>query len=265
LRTDLSPRRRRDRVRLRHVALDRPEIVRWAERRSAAHALDITAALRQVLAVHGAVLSRGRSDWPWVGGRVRHGRGGVWGSLPGRDEHPSARSCRRSASRRKRSAPARRGHRAGPRGVSASAAQRSMHRTATAAPVPTARRTTREGTLLVRCRLSSFRSKAAYASMPAVHILIGLLFIAFCTTAHAAGRAENRFGSIYIDGKKAGQIHYTIEYSETGDLETLKTSASLSILGVKLFNFDQNLHEEWRRGQLQQLRGRTDDDGTIYE
>jgi len=101
--------------------------------------------------------------------------------------------------------------------------------------------------------------------MPAVHIPIGLLFMAFCTTAQAAGRAENRFGSIYIDGKKAGQIHYTIEYSEAGDLETLKTSASLSILGVKLFNFDQNLHEDWRRGQLQQLRGRTDDDGTIYE
>src|SRR4051812_35362630 len=101
--------------------------------------------------------------------------------------------------------------------------------------------------------------------MSAVHIVIGFLFIAFSTAAHAAGRTENRFGSIYIDGKKAGQIHYTIGYSDTGDVETLKTRASLSILGVKVFNFEQSLHEEWRRGELQQLRGRTDDDGKIYE
>lgn len=101
--------------------------------------------------------------------------------------------------------------------------------------------------------------------MPAVHIVIGILLLASFTAAHAAGRAENRFGSIYIDGKKAGQIHYTIEYGDTGDVETLKTRASLSILGVKLFNFEQNLYEEWRRGELHQLRGRTDDDGKIYE
>ena len=89
----------------------------------------------------------------------------------------------------------------------------------------------------------------AYASMQAVHTVIGILLIASFATAHAAGRAENRFGSIYIDGKKAGQIHYTIEYGDTGDVETLKTRASLSILGAKLFNFEQNLHEEWRRGE----------------
>lgn len=102
-------------------------------------------------------------------------------------------------------------------------------------------------------------------SMPAARAVIALLFMAFCTAAHAAGRAENRFGSIYIDGKKAGQIHYTIEYGDAGDLETLRTRASLSILGVKLFNFEQNLHEDWRSGQLHQLSGRTDDDGTIYD
>jgi hypothetical protein len=101
--------------------------------------------------------------------------------------------------------------------------------------------------------------------MSAVHIVIGLLFIASSTATHAAGRTENRFGSIYIDGKKAGQIHYTIEYGDTGDIEALKTRASLSILGVKVFNFEQSLHEEWRRGELRQLHGRTDDDGKIYE
>jgi hypothetical protein len=89
--------------------------------------------------------------------------------------------------------------------------------------------------------------------------------VGLAAAAHAAGRAENRFGSIHIDGRKAGQIHYTIEYGEAGDVETLKTRASLSILGVKLFNFEQTLQEEWRRGELRTLRGRTDDDGKIYE
>jgi hypothetical protein len=101
--------------------------------------------------------------------------------------------------------------------------------------------------------------------MSHARIVMGLLLIASFTTAQAADRTENRFGSIYIDGKKAGQIHYTIEYGAAGDVETLRTRASLSILGMKVFSFDQSLHEEWRRGELHQLRGRTDDDGKIYE
>ncbi len=96
-------------------------------------------------------------------------------------------------------------------------------------------------------------------------LLIWIVLIGLASGAQAGGRSENRFGSIYIDDKKAGQIHYTIEYSEAGDVETLKTRASLSIFGVRMFNFEQNLHEAWRRGELHQLRGRTDDDGKIYE
>ncbi len=99
--------------------------------------------------------------------------------------------------------------------------------------------------------------------------LLQLLTLAAALTiasgADAAKRAENHFGSIYIDGKKAGQIHYTVEYDEGGAVETLKTRASLSILGIKLFNFEQNLHEAWRGGDLQTLKGRTDDDGKIYD
>lgn len=102
--------------------------------------------------------------------------------------------------------------------------------------------------------------------MPAASLVVrSLLLFACIGLAHAAERTENRFGSIFIDGKKAGQIHYTIEYGAGGDVETLRTRASLSILGMKVFNFEQNLHEEWRGGQLHRLRGRTDDDGKIYE
>lgn len=101
--------------------------------------------------------------------------------------------------------------------------------------------------------------------MTAYRLLVWILLIGLSTAARAGVGTENRFGSIHIDGKKAGQIHYTIEYGETGDVETLRTRASLSILGIKLFNFEQNLHEEWRRGELQQLRSRTDDGGKIFE
>jgi hypothetical protein len=101
--------------------------------------------------------------------------------------------------------------------------------------------------------------------MKAIRLVACAALVGLAAAAHAAGRAENRFGSIHIDGRKAGQIHYTIEYGEAGDVETLKTRASLSILGVKLFNFEQTLHEEWRRGELRILRGRTDDDGKVYE
>lgn len=95
-------------------------------------------------------------------------------------------------------------------------------------------------------------------------VLYGMA-LALAAGAQAAARAENHFGSIYIDGKKAGQIHYTVEYGEDGEVETLKTRASLSMLGIKLFNFEQNLHEAWQGGALQTLNGRTDDDGKIYQ
>jgi hypothetical protein len=36
------------------------------------------------------------------------------------------------------------------------------------------------------------------------------------------------------------------------------------MLGIKLFNFEQNLHEAWHKGGLQTLKSRTDDDGKIY-
>jgi hypothetical protein len=101
--------------------------------------------------------------------------------------------------------------------------------------------------------------------MTASRFLTGIVLIGLSAIACAGGGTENRFGSIHIDGKKAGQIHYTIEYGEAGDVETLRTRASLSILGVKLFNFEQSLHEEWRRGELQQFRSRTDDGGKIFE
>jgi hypothetical protein len=98
-----------------------------------------------------------------------------------------------------------------------------------------------------------------------IHLLAFTVSVGLIAGAQAAGRAENRFGSIHIDGKKAGQVHYTIQYGEAGDVESLRTRASFSVLGVKLFNFEQSLQEEWRGGELRAMRARTDDDGKLYE
>ena len=48
-------------------------------------------------------------------------------------------------------------------------------------------------------------------------------------------------------------------------VEELKTRSSVSILGIKVFYFTQDLHEVWKDGELQSMRSHTDDHGKIYE
>lgn len=81
----------------------------------------------------------------------------------------------------------------------------------------------------------------------------------------ASAADENRFASIYLDGDKIGQVHYTVRYDEKGLIEELRTTASMSLLGIKLFHFTQDLHEVWKAGELQHMRGYTNDDGDVYE
>ena len=87
----------------------------------------------------------------------------------------------------------------------------------------------------------------------------------FCLSSWAAaeGSHKNHFASILLDGKKIGNVHYIIKHDPQGVLEELKTKASLSILGIKLYDFAQNLHEQWSGGELQWARGHTDDNGKI--
>jgi hypothetical protein len=101
--------------------------------------------------------------------------------------------------------------------------------------------------------------------MRLVNLVSFAALLVAASAAHAAKVAENHFATIYIDGKKSGQVHYTVEYGEDGDLEQLKTNASVSVLGIKLFNFTQDLHERWLHGELQDLSGHTNDDGKIYD
>ena len=85
------------------------------------------------------------------------------------------------------------------------------------------------------------------------------------STAFAEGGYENHFASVLVDGKKMGNVHYTVKTNDQGELEELRTKVSLSLLGVKLYDFAQQLHEQWSKGDLQTMWGNTNDDGKVDE
>jgi hypothetical protein len=89
--------------------------------------------------------------------------------------------------------------------------------------------------------------------------------LAVLVISHRAVAADqNHFASIYLDEKKIGQIHYTLRTDEKGMVEELKTRSSVSILGFQVYYFTQDLHEVWKAGELQSMRGDTDDHRKIY-
>lgn len=81
----------------------------------------------------------------------------------------------------------------------------------------------------------------------------------------AGAEDQNHFASIYLDEKKIGQVHYILRTDEKGFVEELKTRSSVSILGFQVYYFTQDLHEVWKTGELQSLRGDTDDHRKIYK
>jgi hypothetical protein len=94
-----------------------------------------------------------------------------------------------------------------------------------------------------------------------------VVFAAFGLTSNgwaADPQLENHFATIQVDGKKIGQVHYTLQRDEQGEIETLKTRASMSILGINLYSFSQDLNEQWASGELQAMDGHTDDDGKKF-
>lgn len=93
--------------------------------------------------------------------------------------------------------------------------------------------------------------------------LVSAAVICLSSWALAEGSHQNQFASILLGGKKIGHVHYIVKHDPRGALEELKTRASLSMLGIKLYDFAQNLHEQWSGGELQRVWGNTNDDGKI--
>ena len=89
--------------------------------------------------------------------------------------------------------------------------------------------------------------------------------LAFCLVA-GASRAdsviENVFASMSLDGKKIGQIHFVLKSAPTGEIQELRTNASVSVFGIKVYNFAQHLHEIWNNEEMDSLRSTADDNGT---
>jgi hypothetical protein len=96
--------------------------------------------------------------------------------------------------------------------------------------------------------------------------LAASLVLVLAGTAAAADKThENHFATIRVDGKKIGQVHYTLTYDEGGEVEALKTTASYSVLGFEVYSFSQDLDERWQSGELQSMDGNTNDDGDKYQ
>ena len=98
--------------------------------------------------------------------------------------------------------------------------------------------------------------------------LAGALFLGVACALAAAGEAaepEQFFASVLLDKKKIGQFHVRISRAETGEVEELRARASVSMLGVRLYEFTHDLTQTWRAGELQALRGVADDNGTKYD
>jgi hypothetical protein len=94
------------------------------------------------------------------------------------------------------------------------------------------------------------------------------LLLAVASGLGAVGEAaepEQFFASVFLDKKKIGQFHVRINRAETGEIEELRARASVSMLGVTLYEFTHDLTQTWRAGDLQTLRGMADDNGTKYD
>ncbi len=93
-----------------------------------------------------------------------------------------------------------------------------------------------------------------------------LTVLAVLVVSHVAGAADqNHFASIHLNEKKIGSVHYTLRLNEKGMVEELRTRSSVSILGIKLHYFTQDLHEVWKDEEPKSIQGYTDDHGKIYE
>ena len=94
-------------------------------------------------------------------------------------------------------------------------------------------------------------------------LLLGVVF--GLAAAGEAAEPEQFFASVLLDKKKIGQFHVRISRAETGEIEELRARASVSMLGVRLYEFTHDLTQTWRAGELQALRGAADDNGTKYD
>lgn len=102
-------------------------------------------------------------------------------------------------------------------------------------------------------------------SVQAIFVAASLVFGPVFATAGHFAEPEQFFASIILDKKKIGQVHIRLTRGETGEIEELRARASVSMLGIKLYEFTQDLNQTWQDGELQNMHGRADDNGKTYD
>jgi hypothetical protein len=96
-------------------------------------------------------------------------------------------------------------------------------------------------------------------------LAIGLLLSFGPVGAGQATEPEQFFASIFWDKKKIGQVHVRLSRGETGEIEEMRARASVSMLGINLYEFTQDLHQTWVDGDLKTMRGNADENGKKYQ
>jgi Family of unknown function (DUF6134) len=103
------------------------------------------------------------------------------------------------------------------------------------------------------------------APATALVLAVGLLLSLAPASAGHAADPEQFFASIFWDKKKIGQVHIRLSRGETGEVEELRARASVSMLGINLYEFTQDLHQTWIDGDLKTMRGDANENGTKYQ
>jgi hypothetical protein len=99
----------------------------------------------------------------------------------------------------------------------------------------------------------------------AMIVLASLLYGLAAPSPARASQVEQFFASIFLDKKKIGQVHIRLTRGETGEIEELRARSSVSMLGIKLYEFTQDLNQTWKDGELQKMSGNADDNGKKYD
>ena len=89
--------------------------------------------------------------------------------------------------------------------------------------------------------------------------------LSFSTFTVIADSQKSHFASVLVNGKKVGQVHYTVRQDHNGILQELKTRASLSVFGLEVYHHTLHTHELWVAGEMKHLWGSVNDHGKQFQ
>jgi hypothetical protein len=95
-------------------------------------------------------------------------------------------------------------------------------------------------------------------------LVLTLLGLAGVAPAHADVPPGDYRAAIYVDGDRAGTAHFSRRENGGEQIDQVDSEVSIEFLGLDVFEFDQNVRQEWTDGRLQSLDGRTNDDGDVF-